>query len=165
MNSTTDVLPNNIPALGVSWGSVAYCVLSFAILARRAIKDQGRLRFACSVMGFSTIGLALGNALRIGDIIPEPHYLMVRATLVVLFVDLMVVITLSLGAKFYISMNHVNALYWSTVAATALMNVLVVLSLILRFWLHITHVGMILITAERVSWPMVLFLSYWYAFY
>lgn len=156
---------NDYNTLIIAWGSLAFSVLSLVIIVHKACQDSSRIRCMCVVISISTIGLAIANALRIKSQIPEAPYLLLRSTLMILFVDLMVAITLNLGGNFYTLYSRVNRLYWVSIATTVMLNVMVFSGLILQYAVGIAEAGTIVINVERCSWPVVLFLTYWYAFH
>ncbi|RUS27008.1 hypothetical protein BC938DRAFT_483833, partial [Jimgerdemannia flammicorona] len=131
MNSTTDPIPSDaLDTIVAAWSGVAFSALSCGIIARKALLDFTYLRCACVIVAILTLSLSSANVLRSSGM-PESSFLVFQAILTTLFVDLLVGIAFSLGARLYAPAGRLNALYWTTFAVTGLMNTLEFVRLVL----------------------------------
>ncbi|RUS28048.1 hypothetical protein BC938DRAFT_482401 [Jimgerdemannia flammicorona] len=148
----------------VVWTSVVFNIISCVVIGRKVILKFSRLRFGCFLTSIVVIVQGIVSVQRIWDVVSELSFSLLRSVTLVLFINLMVAITLDLGGKFYVGENRRGALYWATLVATAIINVMFVVAFILLLIPDTLAMGTIIHNASRVSWPVVLLIAYWYAF-
>ncbi|RUP06620.1 hypothetical protein BC936DRAFT_140306 [Jimgerdemannia flammicorona] len=170
MNSTTaaaspPLIAHPFATTFVAWSSVAFGIISLGVIGHKAFVDFSKLRLGCLAMGALIMCVDILNTLRIGSLISETNWATIRATLTILFVDLMMAITLNVGQRFYIKGEHVNSLYKISIAATVMTNVMTVISIILQNLLAVIKLGSVFDGISRLMWPVTVAFAYWYAFH
>lgn len=158
----------------VAYTGAVYSVFSCLIIGHKALIDYSHLRISCVGLAIMTAVLGITNAIRATNSIPESTFFLLQALFMVMFVDLMVSITFSLGNKLYdrssVSnaphrISVANALYSLTLLGSSLHNIFVILSIILQRVFNQIAVGGDFNTAGRIMFIVALVFAYWYAFY
>ncbi|RUS27332.1 hypothetical protein BC938DRAFT_483398 [Jimgerdemannia flammicorona] len=148
-----------------AWFAVAFGIVSCCFIGRRLLHDSNRIRWGCLIMAFLTLIVTVANGLGLIIAIHGVYYCDLICFATALFTDLMVVITLDLGRKFYAPEERVNGLYWASVVLTALLNMVILGSLIAHHLAVNFNVSVIIDHIGRLGVPVVIFTSIAYAFY
>ncbi|RUO95650.1 hypothetical protein BC936DRAFT_143529 [Jimgerdemannia flammicorona] len=170
MNSTpaepanTPLIPDLLVTTVIAWLGVAFCSLSCVVISYKAFQEYNRLRFGCVVLGALVLILCVVNTQRIWGNVTDDQYSIFRTINLILFIDLMVAITFDLGGRFYLPKDRVNVLYWSTIVATAIVNVMLIMAVVLQH-MYTSAMGTTIDKVMRICWPVSVFLAYWYAFH
>ncbi|RUS33134.1 hypothetical protein BC938DRAFT_472925 [Jimgerdemannia flammicorona] len=165
--NTTNTDPQNVSD-GVQifvWSVVAIGIVSCGFISCKVLLDPNRIRWSCFFLAFLTLGMAVANGLEAAGTFTGLLYCELTIITALLFNNFITVITLDLGGKFYGPEERVNGLYWVSLVANILINMVFIASLIMH---NIPSVFIASITVDhiaRMCVPVVIFISFVYAFY
>ncbi|RUP23128.1 hypothetical protein BC936DRAFT_139043 [Jimgerdemannia flammicorona] len=169
MNSTAasnlPIASDNYGSIVLAWFGVVFSLLCTVVIGRKTIIDYNRLRLVCFFMGIIVWSLNLANALRIYSAIDEDLYGQMRNVNLVLYLDLMVVITFDVGGKFYPFGDRINTMWWIATLSTLAVNLVYVVIITLVQIPSTYPIGNSINSVVRIIWPISVFFAYLYAFY
>ncbi|RUP47244.1 hypothetical protein BC936DRAFT_145956 [Jimgerdemannia flammicorona] len=143
-------------------------VICLYIIARKTFVDYNSIRVFCVVMGVIEIGYAVCNFLRIWALVPYLPFQLLTSASMLLFADLLVLITISLGNKFYFHRNsRSDPFYYVTIATTVLLNIAGLIAILMKhpFYCTLGEQGEVWSRIAQYCWPFSVFFGYVWAFY
>lgn len=158
-------LPSNAyGTITVTFIVAVFSILSCGYIGYKLWLDYNYIRFTCLVMGVMTIVLSIVNVLRIPSWVLEAPFFMFQAILLILFADLLILLTFNLGSKFYDRYTRFNKKFKFSVVTVILGNLVQIVSLVLTTPYGLVQASGITNTISEILLVISVFCSYWYAF-